>query len=145
MVITVGIVMTVGYYRLPDWAYCGNGLEHQNTAPELRAESSVQSSVHVSPGASFGRGLAKLHGVDAELATLLGPPQRLVEACKIDISHNVGNRVITVGIVIMIPLCAVLMLQTVITIPTVITLLPTLYFSFIALTLYIFISSFFAF
>ena len=28
---TVGIVMTVGYHRLPNWAYCENGLEHQNT------------------------------------------------------------------------------------------------------------------
>ena len=36
---------------------------------------------------------------DAELATLSGPPQRLAEACKIDILHNVGNRVIIVGIV----------------------------------------------
>ena len=35
---TVVVVMTVGYYRLPDWAYRENGLEHQNTAPELRAE-----------------------------------------------------------------------------------------------------------
>ena len=35
---TVGIVMTVGYYRLPNWAYYENNLEHQNTAPELRAE-----------------------------------------------------------------------------------------------------------
>ena len=26
-------VMTVGYYRLPNWAYCENGLEHQNTTP----------------------------------------------------------------------------------------------------------------
>ena len=42
------------------------------------------------------------------LATPLRPPQRLAEACKIDISHNVGDKVITVGIVIMIPLCAVL-------------------------------------
>jgi len=117
---TVGLVMTVGYYRLPNWAYCENGLEHQNTAPELR-QSSVQSSVHVSPWASFGRGLAKLYGADAELATLLGPPQRPAEACKIDISHNVGDRVITVGIVITVPLCAVLMFQTVITRPTVIT------------------------
>ena len=25
---TVGIVMTVGYKRLPDWAYRENGLEH---------------------------------------------------------------------------------------------------------------------
>ena len=45
---TVAIVMTVGYYRLPDWAYRKNGLEHQNTAPELRAELR-ESSVHVSP------------------------------------------------------------------------------------------------
>ena len=29
---TVGLVMTVGYYRLPNWTYCENGLEHQNTA-----------------------------------------------------------------------------------------------------------------
>ena len=49
-----------------------------------------------------------------------------IEACKIDISHNVGDKVITVGIVMMIPLYAVLILQTVITIPTVITLLPIL-------------------
>ena len=26
---TVGIVITVGNYRPPNWAYCGNGLEHQ--------------------------------------------------------------------------------------------------------------------
>jgi hypothetical protein len=45
---TVAIVMTVGYYRLPDWAYRDNGLEHQNTALELRAELR-ESSVHVSP------------------------------------------------------------------------------------------------
>ena len=76
----------------------------------------------------MGRGLAKLHGADAELVTPLGPPQQLAEACKIDISHNVGDRVITVGIVITVPLCAVLMFQTVITIPTVITLSPTLPF-----------------
>ena len=29
---TVGLVMTVGYYRLPNWDYCENGLENQNTA-----------------------------------------------------------------------------------------------------------------
>ena len=29
---TIGIVMTVGNYRFPNWAYCENGLEHQNTA-----------------------------------------------------------------------------------------------------------------
>ena len=32
---TVGLVMTVGYYRLLNWAYCENGLENQNTAPFL--------------------------------------------------------------------------------------------------------------
>ena len=42
---TVGIVMTVGYYRLPSWAYCENGLEHQNTAPFNKC----YGSVHVSP------------------------------------------------------------------------------------------------
>jgi hypothetical protein len=51
--------------------------------------------------------------VDAELATLSGPPQRLAEACKIDMSHNVGNRVITVGIVNKFYLYAVLMFQTI--------------------------------
>ena len=35
-VMTVGLVMTVGYYRLPNWAYCENGLENQNTAPFSR-------------------------------------------------------------------------------------------------------------
>ena len=50
---------------------------------------------------------------DAELATLSGPPQRLAKACKIDISHNVGNRVITVGIVNKFHLYAVLMFQTI--------------------------------
>ena len=51
--------------------------------------------------------------VDAELATLSEPPQRLVEACKIDMPHNVGNRVITVGIVNKFHLYAVLMFQPV--------------------------------
>jgi len=50
---------------------------------------------------------------DAELAALSGPPQRLAEACKIDMSHNVGNRVITVGIVNEFRLYVVLMFQTV--------------------------------
>ena len=31
-VMTVGIVMTVGYYRLPNWVYCENGLEYQKGA-----------------------------------------------------------------------------------------------------------------
>ena len=31
--LVITLVMTVGYYRLPNWAYCENGLEHQNTAP----------------------------------------------------------------------------------------------------------------
>ena len=44
-VMTVVMVMTVGYYRLPSWAYCENGLEHQNTA----SFNKCYSSVHVSP------------------------------------------------------------------------------------------------
>ena len=50
---------------------------------------------------------------DAELATLSRPPQRLAKACKIDISHNVGNRVIMVGVVNKFHLYAVLMFQTI--------------------------------
>ena len=64
---TVGIVMTVGYYRLPPWAY---GLEHQNTAPELRAE--LRARQPLSFVRQRSRKAPRLHA-DAELATLLGP------------------------------------------------------------------------
>ena len=117
---TVGIVMTVCYYRLPPWAY---GLEHQNTAPELRAK--LHARLPLSFVRQRSRKAPRLQA-DAELATPLGPPQRLTEACKIDISHNVGNKVTTVGIVITVPLCVVLIFQTVITMPTVITLYPSI-------------------
>ena len=97
--------MTVGYYRLPSWAYCENGLEHQNAAPFNKCYSSLSFVRQRS------RKAPRLQA-DEELATLLGPPQRLAEACKIDISYkrrviynsidrfynNVGNRVITIGI-----------------------------------------------
>ena len=98
--------MTVGYYRLPDWAYRENGLEHQNTAPELRAE--LRARLPLSFVRQRFRKALRLQA-DAELATLSGPPQRLTEACKIDILHNVGNRVIIVGIVNKFHLYVVLM------------------------------------
>ena len=34
--------MTVGYYRLPSWAY---GLEHQNTAPFGECDSNVHDQL----------------------------------------------------------------------------------------------------
>ena len=42
---TVGIVMTVGYYRLPNWPYCENGLEHQNTALCNKRHSDMHDQV----------------------------------------------------------------------------------------------------
>ena len=70
---------------------------------ELRARLSL----------SFVRQRFRKAQADAELATLSRPPQRLAKACKIDISHNIGNRVITVGIVKKFHLYAVLMFQTI--------------------------------
>ena len=55
----------------------------------------------------FGKGL------NIELITLLGLLQRLVEVYKIDISHNIGNRIITVGIVNKFHLYTVLIFQTI--------------------------------
>jgi hypothetical protein len=38
--------MTVGYYRLPSWAY---GLEHQNTAPFSDRDSNIHDQLPPNP------------------------------------------------------------------------------------------------
>jgi len=40
--------MTVGYYRLPNWACCESGSEHQNTAPFNECYSDMTTSFYPS-------------------------------------------------------------------------------------------------